>query len=305
MKKWAAKTDLPTCRLLRWLGLRENKFYEWTSRFEQPNRHNGQMPRAHWISDEEEQQVLQFQELHPEEGYRVLTYMMMDAGVVAVSPSTTYRILSRHQRLSVQDREPSRKGLGFEQPSKPHEHWHIDISYLNILGTFYYLCTILDGFSRFIVHWEVREQMTSQDVEIIVQRAIESAERPPERIISDNGPQFIARDFKDFLRLKGMKQVRTSPYYPQSNGKLERVNQTIKSESIRRTVILSIHDAIKCLTDFVAHYNFKRLHSGIQYVAPIHMLLGTAQQVWDHRDLMLKEARSKRVQRRRPRPSPS
>ena len=76
---------------------------------------------------------------------------------------------------------------------------------------------MLDGFSRYIVHWDIRESMKEPDVELIVQKALECfpGERP--RIISDNGPQFIARDFKEFIRLAGMTHVRTSPYYPQSN----------------------------------------------------------------------------------------
>jgi transposase InsO family protein len=83
------------------------------------------------------------------------------------------------------------------QPLKPHEHWHVDVSYLNIAGTFYYLCSLLDGQSRFTVHWEIREAMTEADVEQIIQRAREKYPGVTPRIISDNGPQFIARDFKE------------------------------------------------------------------------------------------------------------
>lgn len=92
--------------------------------------------------------------------------------------------------------KPSKKGTGFHQPHRPHRHWHIDISYLNLGGTFYYMCSILDGYSRYIVHWEIREQMTEQDVETIVQRAREKFPGETPRIITDNGPQFIAKDFK-------------------------------------------------------------------------------------------------------------
>jgi hypothetical protein len=107
------------------------------------------------------------------------------------------------------------------QPLAAHEHWHVDVSYLNLGGTFYYLCSLLDGYSRLIVHWEIRERMTERDVETIVQRGLEKFPDARPRIISDNGPQFIARDFKEFVGLSGITHVRTSPYYPQSNGKLE------------------------------------------------------------------------------------
>jgi len=127
-----------------------------------------------------------------------------------------------------------------------------DISYVNLRGTFYYLCSILDGCSRFIVHWELRPAMLEQDVEIIVQRAREKYPDARPRIISDNGPQFIARDFKEFIRLAGMTHVRTSPFYPQSNGKLERFHKTIKAECIRPKVALSLEDAISQIDEIRA-----------------------------------------------------
>src|SRR5262245_40074393 len=88
--------------------------------------------------------------------------------------------------------KPSKKGLGFDQPVTAHTHWHIDIAYLNVAGTFYYLCSILDGFSRAIEHWEIREAMRAADVETVLQRAREQHPTARPRIISDNGPQFIA-----------------------------------------------------------------------------------------------------------------
>jgi putative transposase len=114
-----------------------------------------------------------------------------------------------------------------------HEHWHIDISYLNIKGTFYYLCSVLDGCRRYIVHHEIRKSMTESDVEMVMQMAKEKYPDARPRIKSDNRPQFIAKDFKEFIRLSGMTHVRTSPYYPQSNGKLERWHKTLKGECIR------------------------------------------------------------------------
>ena len=119
------------------------------------------------------------------------------------------------------------------QPLAIHEYWHIDISNLNIKGTFYYLCSVLDGCSRYIVHHEIRESMKESDVEMVLQRAKEKYPAARPRIISDNGPQFIAKDFKEFIRISGMTHVRTSPYYPQSNGKLERWHKTLKGECVR------------------------------------------------------------------------
>jgi len=156
----------------------------------------------------------------------------------------------------------------------------------------------LDGFSRYIVHWEIRERMTEQDVEVIVQRAPEKFPDAKPRIISDNGPQFIARDFKEFLRIAGMTHVRISPGYPQSNGKKERFYQTLKTECIRPGTPLSLEEARRLVADFVAHYNAKRLHSAIGYVAPLDKLEGRAEAIWAERDRKLAAAREARAARR-------
>src|SRR5437870_5435010 len=114
---------------------------------------------------------------------------------------------------------------------------------INISGTFYYLCSILDGCSRYIVNWDLRESMTEADIEIILERAKELHPEARPRIISDNGPQFIAKDFKEFIRISGMTHVRTSPYCPQSNGKIERWHKSLKRECIRPGTFAQIAEA--------------------------------------------------------------
>jgi transposase-like protein len=193
---WKHRTEIPVKRFIGWLGVREGKFYEWKNRYGQVNEHNGQIPRAWWLEDWEKQAILDFQREYPLEGYRRLCFMMLDRDIVAVSPASVYRVLKAAGVIGRRNVKPSQKGTGFVQPLGPHEHWHIDVSYLNISGTFYYLCSILDGASRFIVHWEIRESMTEADVETILQRAREKFPGEKPRIISDNGPQFIAKDFK-------------------------------------------------------------------------------------------------------------
>ncbi|MFO7899445.1 MAG: DDE-type integrase/transposase/recombinase [Planctomycetota bacterium] len=180
----------------------------------------------------------------------------------------------------------------------PHEHWHIDISHINVCGTFYYLLSVLDGFRRYIVHWELRESMTEQEVEIILQRAKERFPDTTPRIISDNGPQFIARDFKEFIRVSGMTHVRTSPYYPQSNGKLERWHEPLKREGLRPRTTLSLDDARRIATEFVAYYNNERLNSAIGYIAPKDQLEGRAAAIHAQRERKLAAAREARKARR-------
>jgi putative transposase len=224
--------------------------------------------------------------------------MMLDADVAACSPSSVYRVLKAAGLLERHNRQPSAKGTGFVQPLKPHEHWHVDVSYLNLAGTFYYLCSVLDGCSRSIVHWEIRETMKEEEIEQIIQRAREKCPGVTPRIISDNGPQFIAKDFKEFIRVCGMTHVKTSPYYPQSNGKIERFHRTIKGDCIRTETPLSLEDAQRIVARYVAHYNTVRLHSAIGYVTPQAKLEGRDKAILDERDRKLEAARERRKQKR-------
>jgi transposase InsO family protein len=157
---------------------------------------------------------------------------------------------------------------------------------------------LLDGCSRYVVHWEIKESMTEADVEIIVQRAREKFPGVAPRIISDNGPQFMAKDFKEFIRICGMTHVRTSPYYPQSNGKLERWHRSVKSECIRPSTPLSLGDARRSVSDYVTHYNEVRLHSAVGYVTPKDTLDGREAEIFAARDRKLAEARERRRARR-------
>jgi putative transposase len=289
-----ARAEFPVTRLVRWLGVSASKFFSWKARRGAANRHNARLPRGSWLEDREKQAIRDFHARYPLEGYRRLAYMMLDADVVAVSPSSVYRVLRDGGLMERHNVKPSLKGKGFQQPLRPHEHWHVDVSYLNIAGTFFYLCSLLDGCSRFIVHWEIRASMTEADVETIIQRARERYPDARPRIISDNGPQFIAKDFKEFIRICGMTHVRTSPYYPQSNGKIERWHKTLKGECIRVKTPLSLEDARRIVAEYVAYYNEVRLHSAIGYVTPKDRLEGRQGEIFAARKRKLAEARARR-----------
>jgi transposase InsO family protein len=296
---WNRRAEVPAKSILRWLGLYQATFYKWTRCYGKAYEHNGAIPRDHWIEDWERDAIIRFHFEHPLEGYRRLTYMMLDQDVVAVSPSTVYRVLSQADLLGRRaTAKTTSKGTGFHQPSAPHQHWHVDVAYLNICGTFYFLASVIDGFSRAVVHWEIREQMTEQDVEIILQRAKEMHPAQSPRIITDNGPQFVSKDFKQFIRISGMTHVRTSPYYPQSNGKIERYHRTIKHDCIRRKTPLCLEDARRAVADFVKTYNEQRLHSAIGYVTPADKMAGRAEAIHAARDAKLTEAKKRRARAR-------
>ena len=296
---WSEKTELPVKIWLVWLELPRSKFWDWRRRYGRANEHNGKIPRDFWLEDWEKQAILDYHAKHPLEGYRRLTFMMLDEDVVAVSPTTVYRVLSRAGVLDRWNRSPSKKGQGFAQPEAPHQHWHTDVAYVNVGGTFYYLIAVLDGYSRFLLHWELRESMTAADVEIVLQRAREQYPEARPRVISDNGSAFIARDFKIFIREAGMTHVRISPYYPQSNGKMERFNRTLKCDAIRRFEPSDPEGARRVIGTYVEHYNHVRLHSAIGYVTPAAMLEGREREIWEQRDRKLEAAREQRRARRR------
>jgi putative transposase len=298
VRRWSQKSEISVAGFITWLGIGASKFYNWRQRYGRVNEHNGWIPRDFWLEEWEKAAIIQFHREHPLEGYRRLAFMMLDADVVAVSPASVWRVLRSAGLLSRWKGKPSRKGIGFEQPLQPHEHWHVDVSYINLSGTFYYLCGVLDGFSRSLVHWDLRESMREADIEIILEGAKEKYPEAKPRIISDNGPQFIARDFKEFIRISGMTHVRTSPYYPQSNGKLERWHKSLKSECIRPLTPLTLEDARRLVQSYVDRYNSVRLHSAIGYVTPLDMLAGRQAEIHAARDRKLEQARQRRQFRR-------
>jgi hypothetical protein len=140
--------------------------------------------------------------------------------------------------------------------------------------------------------------MTEADVEVILQRARELFPDARPRIISDNGSQFIARDFKEFIRIAGMTHVRISPGYPQANGKKERWYQSLKRECIRPQTPLSLEDARRIIGGYVEYYNNVRLHSALGYVTPKDTLDGKEEEIFNERDRKLEAAREERRRRR-------
>ena len=148
------------------------------------------------------------------------------------------------------------------------EHWHTDISYVKIEHFFYYFICVLDGYSRFIVHWDLRENMKENDVAIVQQASLEKIPGIYHRYITDNGKQFTGKEFQYFVALHGLTHVRTSPYYPQSNGKVERFHSKIKKEYIRNKALLDQDHAKIINGSYITFYNNQRLHSANAYIAP-------------------------------------
>jgi putative transposase len=295
--EYRERTEIPSYRLLGFLGLTASKYHEWRRRYGVPNRHNGKIPKATWLFEHEKKAIIEYAKNNREEGYRRLCYRMIDENVAYASPLSVYRVLHKAGFLfKFIPAKNKSKGIGYEQPEGPHKEWHIDISYINVVGTFLFLVAIIDGYSRFIVHHELRAAMQEKDVQLVVQRALDRFPSHRPRIISDRGSQFIAKDFKNFIRYAGLSHTFTSVGYPQSNGKIERFFRTVKTICIRKHSFLSIEDARKQINQYVCFYNQKRLHSSIGYVTPFDKLIGKDKEIIQTRERKLEKARELRVQ---------
>jgi putative transposase len=292
-----SKTDISIKYLLSLIGIRASKYYSWSNRKGQANNHNGHVPKENWLLDWEKEAIIEYAKSNTGEGYRRLTYLMLDEDIVAVSPSSTYRVLKAAGLLNRWNNvKRSSKGNGFDQPAAPHQHWHVDIKYVNFRGSFLFLISVIDGYSRYIVHHELRQNMQEFDVQLTIQRAIEKYPGYKPRIISDNGSQFISKDFAAYLKFAGLQHIRTSVAYPQSNGKIERYHRTVNEECLRKTSLVDLEDARKQVAGYIEFYNSKRLHSSLYFLTPEDFLFNRIEEKLKVREDKITKARLNRLE---------
>jgi transposase InsO family protein len=175
---------------------------------------------------------------------------------------------------------------------------HVDVSLLNLGGTFYYLCTVLDGYSRLITHWEIRQQMTETDVETILQRGLEKFRSSPRsgRGLSATTARSLSRGTS-----RSSSAWRASPtcaralIIRRAMARMERWYGSLKGERFRLAAPANVDEARQLVVRFVEHYNQVRLHSALGYIAPADQLAGRAQAIFDKRDRKLEEARARRA----------
>ncbi len=290
---YSAKTGIPQKWFCKHIGISQQKLLEWKRRSRKENQYRV-IENGFHLEDYELDKIKEYYLKNSEKGYRVCSYEMIDKDIVYTTPSTVYRVLDKADVLRKWDRKKSKKGNGFIQPTKPHEHWHIDISYVKIKGIFYFLICILDGYSRAIVEWDLRYSMQDHDVGIVQQKALEKYPLEKPTYISDNGAQFVGKNFSEFISQNELRHVTTSPYYPQSNGKLERFHKTIKTECIRPNCPISYDDAIRLIGEYIEEYNNIRLHSAIGYIAPMDMMNNRQSEIKRMRMLKVDQRRKER-----------
>ena len=283
-------------RVLKHLGLPKGRYYEWVRRAaaECLADRSTAARSASGILEEEKQAVIGYALAHPKEGYRRLAWQMVDEDVAYVSPSSVYRILNDADLLYRWKRSRS-IGEPPPRPVRPNERWHTDIMYLRVEGTWYFLVTVLDGYSRYVVHWELLTSMRATDVRLVLQEALEKTGAKPQ-VVSDNGTQFTASEFKELVKRFELEHIRIRTYHPESNGTLERYHRTTR-EALAEEELGNLSRARELIGHWVEHYNERRLHAGLGYLPPAEYYRGDPEQRRKERQVKLEQGRRERERR--------
>jgi hypothetical protein len=273
--RYKSQTGLSLKILLKYAGIPQRTWREWRKRCNIETVHNNNIPKNYYLTPEEVKRIVSYCTENPLKGYRMQCWEMVDRNVAFVSCSSVYNVIKRYDLGKKWAEAVEMKKKGFDQPKSIHEQWHIDFSYIKIGDAFYYFLSILDGYSRKILNWRLCKNMEGINAEILVTETKElypSAKKV--RIISDNGSQFISKDFKELLVLLKLGHTFTSANHPQSNGKLERFHRTLKTEHVRRSAYINYQDACNRMAQWIAYYNCQRLHSAIWYLTPNDVFYG-------------------------------
>jgi len=293
--RFQLRTDLKLENILEMFGVKKSTFYDWQNVSKDSIEKKSEV-RATSVRPEEVAAVLAYRDLHPDIGYRKLTWQMVDENIAFLSESKVYDILSAHNRLQGWNRvdHGSTEKEYRHKPKHVHHHWHTDIAYIKVGGIFYFLIMMLDGYSRYLLDWELMTDMLSGSVENFVQRVKDKYPHAKPKLIHDNGSQFVSHDFKRLLQRLEIQQIFTRRNHPQTNGKIERMNGSVKKEALRPGQPADYQDAWEILNKYSYQYNHQRLHAGINYLRPADMFFGRGNLVLNERRKKIKNARAHR-----------
>ena len=280
----------PVRRTLEKLGVARSSFYRWCERYQhggpealadrpsKPDRVWNRIPEA--IRDQVVDMALDQPELSPRE----LAVRFIDEKKYFVSEASVYRLLKAHDLIASPAYIVIKAAEEFkDKTTAPNQLWQTDFTYFKITGWgWYYLSTVLDDFSRFIVAWKLCATMKAQDVTATLDLALAASgldkmsvlHRP--RLLSDNGASYVAEDLAKWLDRQNMEHVRGSPYHPQTQGKIERWHQTLKNRILLEHYYLP-GDLERQIAAFVAHYNYARYHESLENLTPADVYLGRAE----------------------------
>ena len=285
-------------KALMTLGVPKSSYYRW--RQGKPDSGNRKRP---WnrITPEEDGKVLEVARESPELSSRQLAAWITDNEDFAVSESTVYRILRREGLVKRQETQLSAASEYHTKTTRPHQMWATDASYFRVVGWgYYYLVTVMDDYSRFILDWKLQKDMSANSLIEVVQGAVDATgmtDVPVEdrtRLLSDNGAGYVSRTFREYLHLVGIRHILAAPFHPQTNGKLERYHQSIKRE-VNQVPYELPGQLERAIADFVDYYNYRRYHKALGNVAPADVLYGRRDEILQRR----KEVQIQTINRRR------
>jgi putative transposase len=287
-------SDLSANRTLKELGIHKRTYYNWYKRYLE-NGYDGLVSKAKghqqtWnkIPIEQQQQVVEEALEHEEMSSRELAYHIIDEHKWYISESSVYRILKRaglitapaHIVLSAADEYKNKT-------RQVNEMWQTDFTYFKIIGWgWYFLSTILDDYSRYIITWELRKNMTAKDVIPSVEMALNLTgltKGTAPKLLSDNGKCYVSNELKSYLKEKGIKPINGKPCHPQTQGKIERYHRTMKNV-VKLDNYYSPEDLNCALKEFVYHYNNERYHESLDNLTPADVYFGREKEILEQRN---------------------
>ena len=285
-------------RVLKELGIPKSTYYRWRQGKSDQNKRS--KPWNH-ITPNEERRILVVAREFPDLSSRQLSAWITDNEGFAVSESTVYRLLRREGLVKRQEMEIPAAKEYHTKTTHPHQMWATDASYFKVAGWgYYYLVTVMDDYSRFILGWKLQKDMSANSLIEVVQEAVDATgmtDVPVEnrtRLLSDNGAGYISRAFQDYLKLVGIRHILSAPFHPQTNGKVERYQQSLK-RVVNQLPYELPSQLEKAIADFVEYYNYRRYHKALGNVTPADVLYGRREQKLQRRE----EMRASTVQKRR------
>jgi transposase InsO family protein len=300
-------SELGVNRTLKKLGIAKRTFYNWYGRYKS-NGYEGLAPKvrnsnSQWnrIPDKIRSEVVEIALELPHLSPRELAFWIIDNKKYFISESSVYRILKRRGLITSPAYIVIRASDEFkDKTTRPNQMWQTDFTYFKIVGWgWYYLSTVLDDYSRYIVHWELCANMKTDDVQRTIDKALEKAgldKNNAPRLLSDNGSCYISNELAEYIEQQGMSHVRGKPNHPQTQGKIERYHRSMKNIVKLENYYLP-QDLKQRLKEFVDYYNNQRYHESLQNVTPADVYFGRQNELLEKRQVIkLKTMKKRRKQ---------
>jgi transposase InsO family protein len=294
-------SEVSVKRTLKELGINRSTFYKWYQQYLEEGydglAYKYQPPRQFWnaIPPKEREKVVEVALEYPEKSPRELACHITDTEEYYVSESSVYRILRERDLVTSPIYTVMTAADKFFEPTRGiNELWQTDFTYLKVVGWgWYYLSTVMDDYSRYILAWRLCTGMSTNEVKETIDKAIQFTgvhhvkviDRP--RLLSDNGPCYVSKAFEEYLGIAGMSHTRCKPYHPMTQGKLERYHRSMKN-IIRLVNYYFPSELEEQIRLFVSYYNNKRYHEALGNVTPADVYYGRDREIKARRERIRK-----------------